>query len=102
MEQKYPEPGFYHHYKHDPNGDPYNYTYEVIGIARNTEEKTLAVLYRPLYENNWMAPANYQSRPLDMFIGNVEKGDTSIPRFAKIIDTAIIEKLEAIRDRVYM
>ncbi len=47
----FPEKGFYYHYKHDPHGKKYNYMYEVVGIARNTEENTFTVLYRPLYES---------------------------------------------------
>jgi hypothetical protein len=86
---KFPEKGFYVHYKHDPAGAPLNYTYEVIGIGRNTEEDTFTVLYKPLYESTWMKPADYQSRPLEMFMGTVEKDGKTMPRFRKIPDPRI-------------
>ncbi len=36
---KIPEKGFYYHYKRNP--EIFNdHTYEVIGVGRNTEEKT--------------------------------------------------------------
>jgi hypothetical protein len=33
--------GFYYHYKHDSTKGFTDYAYEVVGIGRNTEEKTL-------------------------------------------------------------
>lgn len=99
--EQIPEKGFYVHYKHDPSGDPHNYTYEVIGIGRNTEEKTYTVLYRPLYENDWMAPADYQSRPLDMFIENVTVAAVDRPRFTRILDPKLIAELEVVKSEMY-
>lgn len=96
-----PKKGFYIHYKHDPQGAPNNYTYEVVGIARNTEEKTYTVLYRPLYENDWFKPADYQSRPLDMFNEEVEKDGKMTPRFQLITDTEKVSELENIRVKMY-
>jgi hypothetical protein len=96
-----PPNGFYIHYKHDPSGEPYNFMYEVIGIGRNTEEKTYTVLYRPLYKNTWMKPADYQSRPFDMFIDTVEKDGENIPRFTLITDTNLIANLEKVRKEMY-
>lgn len=92
-----PPKGFYRHYKHDPNGPAHNYAYEVIGIGRNTEEGTLTVLYRPLYESEWMPPADYQSRPLEMFMGEVTKDGKTFPRFAHITDPELVTKLEVVR-----
>lgn len=99
--ERLPEPGFYRHYKHDPNGEAYNYTYEVIGVGKHTEEKTLLALYRPLYLSNWMAPAQYYARPCEMFMEHVEKDGVSLPRFLKITDPALIEKLEAKKREMY-
>ena len=96
-----PKKGFYYHYKHDPHGAFNNYSYEVIGIGRNSEEKTLTVLYRPLYENEWLLPADYQSRPLEMFMETVEKEGKTMPRFTQIVDSEIIARLTEIRDRMY-
>lgn len=91
-----PQKGFYRHYKHDPKGPAFNYTYEVIGIGRNTEEGTLTVLYRPLYDNAWMLPADYQSRPLEMFMGDVTKDGKTFPRFVRTIDPELIAQCETI------
>ncbi len=96
-----PSTGFYYHYKHDPNGPFNDYSYEVVGIARHTEEKTFTVLYRPLYENDWFKPATYQARPLEMFNENVTKDGQPIPRFQQITDPELIAKLEKMRDQIY-
>lgn len=102
MSTAFPEKGFYVHYKHDPGGAPYNYMYEVIGIARNTEEKdSFSVLYRPLYESDWMPPADYQSRPLSMFVETIEKDGRTVPRFTKITDPALVAELERARSERY-
>jgi hypothetical protein len=96
-----PEPGFYVHYKHEPEGDLYNYIYEVVGVARNTEDKTFSVLYRPLYKNDWFAPASYQSRPLDMFLEDVEKDGVKMSRFKYITDPVLISELTVTRNDMY-
>ncbi|MDP1624867.1 MAG: DUF1653 domain-containing protein [bacterium] len=96
-----PPTGFYYHYKHDPNGPFNDYSYEVIGTARHTEEKTFTVLYRPLYENDWFKPATYQARPLEMFNESVTKDGKAIPRFQQITDPELIAKLEKMRDQIY-
>lgn len=96
-----PKKGFYTHYKHDTKGTPNNYTYEVVGIARNTEEKTYTVLYRPLYENDWFKPADYQSRPLDMFNETISKDGQVVPRFQLITDPEKVSELEVVRAKMY-
>ncbi len=97
----FPQKGFYQHYKHDPQGEPHNYRYEVVGIARHTEDKTFTVLYRPLYKNDWFAPADFQARPLEMFMGSVEKNGATLPRFKKIDDVALVAELQKVRDTLY-
>lgn len=96
-----PKKGFYTHYKHDTKGTPNNYIYEVVGIARNTEEKTYTVLYRPLYENDWFKPADYQSRPLDMFNETISKDGQTVPRFQLITDPEKVSELEVARTEMY-
>lgn len=97
-----PQKGYYYHYKHDPQGPINNYSYEVIGVGRNTEEEgSFTVLYRPLYESDWMPPADFQSRPFDMFVGQVEKDGKTFPRFKLITDTDVISKLDAIKKQMY-
>jgi hypothetical protein len=50
MEKKI-EKKFYYHFKHKPE-DPVNHlAYEVLGIAKHTEEDGLLVIYRPLYSS---------------------------------------------------
>lgn len=97
----FPENGFYIHYKHNPKNGVHDHMYEVVGIARNTEEKTYSVLYRPLYENDWFAPASYQARPLDMFLETVEVNGTIKPRFEKVTDKNLISELEDARRNLY-
>lgn len=46
-------------------------------------------------------PAIYQSRPLEMFIGSVEKDGVTTPRFKRITDPKLILELTAIRDKMY-
>ena len=96
-----PENGFYYHYKHDPEGPFNNYCYEVVGIARDTEDKSFSVLYIPLYENDWFKPADYQSRPLDMFNENVTVNGKTVPRFQRITNPNMISKLNEIKERMY-
>ena len=52
-----PQPGFYYHYKHRPDGQISNYAYEVIGIGYHTEDdarpgEEYFVIYRPLYNSS--------------------------------------------------
>jgi hypothetical protein len=92
-----PEKGFYYHYKHDPNGPINVYAYEVIGTAFHTEEEGVyLVIYRPLYENDFLGPADFCARPLKMFLENVEKAG-GVPRFSRITDAKIISELQRIK-----
>ena len=36
--KRVPEPGFYYHYKHNPNGPVNDYAYEVVGVGFHTED----------------------------------------------------------------
>jgi hypothetical protein len=52
---KLPEPGYYYHFKHDPNGPLNNYAYYIYGVGHHTEdncrtEDAFMQVYRPLYE----------------------------------------------------
>lgn len=102
-----PKPGFYYHYKHDPNGSISNYAYEIIGIGHHTEddcrtEDEYLVVYRPLYEALvYIHGKMFDVRPYDMWIGNIEKEGKIIPRFTKIIDPKIIQELKEIRSQMY-
>jgi hypothetical protein len=93
-----PKRGFYYHYKHDPKSSLNNYAYEVLGLCRNTEKndndpERYMVLYRPLYQNTYLNPADYSIRPLGMFMESVLKNGADVPRFQQIDDPFIIKKL---------
>lgn len=96
-----PQNGFYYHYKHDLNKDLNNYAYEVIGVALHSEERNYTVLYRPLYTNTFLAPANYVARPLEMFMEQVKVGGEAVSRFRLIADNETIERLEKIKEEMY-
>ncbi|HEY0979732.1 MAG TPA: DUF1653 domain-containing protein [Candidatus Paceibacterota bacterium] len=102
-----PEPGFYYHYKHDPNGPVNNYAYEVVGVGHHTEddcrpEDANMVVYRPLYEAFvYKAGKLFDLRPLEMWLGSVEKDGVSKPRFTKVTDEAARAELAAIRASMY-
>ncbi len=67
------KPGKYRHYKGND--------YQVIGVARHSEDESELVVYRPLYGDGglWV-------RPLSMFIESVEIDGVSVPRFAFVAD----------------
>jgi len=71
MNLQEPLPGRYRHYK---GGE-----YEVIGIARHSENNEQLVAYRCLYDNNslWV-------RPLAMFLETVLVDGRELPRFELI------------------
>ena len=112
LPKKVPELGFYYHYKHDPNGPVENYAYEVLGVGFHTEDfvkpgEEYFLIYRPLYDALVYRTSKalnfpcFDARPLEMWMGNVEKDGKTIPRFQKITDPAIISRLEGIRSWIY-
>lgn len=102
-----PAPGFYYHYKHDPDGKWNGYAYEVLGTGHNTEEcppeEQFKVVYRPLYE--WALVYRlgklFDLRPLAMFMEAVNKADYQGPRFRRIEDPELIERLIEQRKKMY-
>lgn len=103
-----PAPGFYYHYKHDPEGPVNGYAYEVLGVGHHTEddarpEDTFMVVYRPLYD--WALVYKlgkmFDLRPLDMFMEGVNKPDYQGPRFNPIADPGVARELEEIRAKMY-
>ncbi len=103
----FPELGFYYHYKHNPDGESNNYAYEVVGVGHHTEddcrpEDQYMVVYRPLYEAFvYKAGKLFDLRPLDMWMGTVEKDGRTIQRFTKITDDVVIAELERVRATMY-
>lgn len=65
------KPGRYKHYKGND--------YQVIGVAKHSEDESELVVYRPLYGEGrlWV-------RPLDMFIESVNVNGKTLPRFELI------------------
>lgn len=104
-----PEPGFYYHYKHDPRGSVNNYAYEIFGVGYHTEADCrlvdqYLVSYRPLYPAFVYRLGKgrlHDNRPLNMFMEPVTKEGKVFPRFTKIRDQKVIEKLRLIRKDMY-
>ena len=55
-----------------------------------------------MYKNTWMGPADYQSRPFDMFIESVEKDGKKIPRFTLVTNSKLISALEKVKLEMYL
>ena len=99
-----PKPGFYRHYKHNPEKGPLDYGYEVLGTARAFGQHVVDPLpaftvYRPLYESAkvYRAGKHYDLRPRIMFLENVldKKTDTGMysgPRFIRAKGASIFAK----------
>lgn len=110
---KFPEKGFYYHYKHNPEGEVGNYAYEVVGVGHHTEaahiegeplsEGNLLVVYRPLYDAFVYRKGKlFDIRPLPMFLEKVVKDGKEMERFSKITDEKIIEELQKIKKEMYL
>jgi hypothetical protein len=103
-----PEPGYYYHFKHDPEGPLNNYAYYIYGVGHHTEddcraEDAFMQVYRPLYEESY-AYRNaglFDLRPLYMFYTPASWKGRQVPRFTKITDPAVIAELQAIKTRMY-
>lgn len=109
----FPQPGFYYHYKHDPQKGIRDYAYEVVGLGFHTEEDcrpqdVCMVDYRPLYEESLVRKISLtmgilavDHRPVDMFMETVVKDGKEILRFQKITDQSLVTQLKTIRDEMY-
>jgi hypothetical protein len=108
LPEKLPLPGFYYHYKHDPNGPEDNYAYELVGVGHHTEENCrpedrFVAVYRPLYESAFVYTHGkmFDIRPLSMFMEIIEKDGKTMPRFTHIEDPLLIQRLSHKRDQMY-
>ncbi len=110
--KRVPEPGFYYHYKHNPNGPVNDYAYEVVGVGFHTEDDARPgeehfLIYRPLYEASVYKASKdlgiscLDARPLEMWMGEVIKDGSTFPRFQRITDPRVIAELEIIRKEMY-
>lgn len=66
------KPGIYEHFK--------GQRYEVFGTARHSETEEVFVSYRQLYDDY-----SYWVRPVEMFLGNVERDGYEGPRFRRVV-----------------
>jgi hypothetical protein len=105
---KLPEPGFYYHFKHDPDGPVNNYAYYIYGVGHHTEddcraEDAFMQVYRPLYEEAYAYRNGglFDLRPLHMFFEPAERKGKKVQRFSKIVDRDVIAQLETIKARMY-
>lgn len=95
-----PDKGYYYHYKHNPKLGINDHAYELVGVAKHTEDATYTVIYKPLYRNDFLGSAKYFSRPLEMFMDEVMVNSVRMPRFTKIIDPTIVYKLDQINKTI--
>jgi Protein of unknown function (DUF1653) len=103
-----PEPGYYYHFKHDPNGPINNYAYYIYGVGHHTEddcrpEDAFMQVYRPLYEEAYAYRHGgmFDLRTLPMFFEPAVRNGQKMPRFTRILDPDVIAQLEAIKARMY-
>lgn len=112
MPKRVPKLGFYYHYKHDPTGPVNNYAYEVVGVGFHTESDARPgeehfVNYLPLYPSSVyeahvsLGVLCFDTRPLEMWMGEVSKDGKTFPRFKFITDPAVIAQLEEIKRQMY-
>src|SRR5712691_6463088 len=85
--RKLPEPGYYYHFKHDPDGPPNNYAYYIYGVGHHTEddcraEDAFMQVYRPLYEEAYAYRNGglFDLCPLHMFFEPAEWKGKEVPR----------------------
>jgi hypothetical protein len=103
-----PKPGYYYHFKHDPNGAINNYAYYIYGVGHHTEddcrpEDAFMQVYRPLYEAAYAVRNGglFDLRPLRMFYEPAQWKGNWVPRFTEITDPETIAQLCAIKARLY-
>jgi hypothetical protein len=106
--EKLPAPGYYYHFKHDPDGPVNNYAYYIYGVGHHTEtncrtEDAFMQVYRPLYEEAYAYRHGglFDLRPLHMFFDPAEWQGKEVSRFTRIAEPDVIAKLAAIKARMY-
>ena len=103
-----PDPGYYYHFKHDPDGPLSNYAYYIYGIGHHTEddcrpEDSFMQIYRPLYEEAYAYRNGrmFDLRPLRMFYEPARWKGQEVRRFTRITDPGVIAQLQVIKARMY-
>ena len=78
MERKFNKGDIVQHFKREKmteeqlNKEPNLYLYEIIGTARNTENKEELMIYKPLYTTECTDGVDFAARPLEMFMSEVD------------------------------
>ncbi len=85
----------YYHFKHNPEKDIFNYAYKIVGTGKHSETDEIFIVYKALYKSPWIeeSAVDFTIRPIKMFMENVEKNGQSFPRFKKIEDLKLIDKI---------
>lgn len=106
--EELPEPGYYYHFKHDPDGRVNNYAYYIYGVGHHTEsdcrpDDAFMQVYRPLYEEAYAYRNGglFDLRPVHMFYQPAHREGKEVPRFIRIIAPDVIAQLQAIKARMY-
>src|SRR5258708_30604979 len=106
--EKLPEPGYYYHFKHDPEGPVTNYAYYIYGVGHHTEddcraEDAFMQVYRPLYEEAYAYRHGglFDLRPLHMFSQPAECQGRMVPRVGRIEDPAVLPPPDRIKNPLY-
>ena len=103
-----PEPGYYYHYKHDPALGFTNHAYFVYGAGIHTEddcrpEDAFMQVYHPLDREAYAYKIGrmFDLRPLYMIHEKAIVDGKEVPRFTRITDPALIERLRAQKREMY-
>ncbi len=94
------QPGqFYYHFKRDKSQGIEHGAYYILGLGMNTENRSQkSVICKPLYYCNPRHTdeigISYQIRPIEFFIGVVDRENYKGQRFTVISDMEVIEKLK--------
>jgi hypothetical protein len=93
---------YYYHYKHQDSKGILDYAYQIIGTAIHTENEEILVLYKPLYQSDYLETQKTEcfARPLSMFLEKIEIDDKVMPRFRLITDHTLIKEIQAINQNI--
>ena len=78
MERKFKKGDIVQHFKREKMTDeqleeqPNLYLYEIVGTARDTEDKKELMIYKPLYPVECINGVDFAARPLEMFMSEVD------------------------------
>jgi hypothetical protein len=95
----WPRPGqIYYHFKRQPEKGLEHGAYLVLGIAKNTENRSEHfVITKPLYfcepRQSDESGVSYLVRPIDSFLGSVDRAEYQGKRFELVTDEDILTQL---------